>query len=107
MPRNLEDGLLRAAVDVERDERVMPLERSEHRERIRGDGSERVNDIDGELEGVKSEVNARRDDAVERLDGAFGYACCCSAAVSETSWNRRMQQVREQRTCRKPPKKRP
>ena len=69
---HLEDGLLRAAVGVERDERVMPLERGEHRERIRGDGLERVNDIDGELEGVKSEVNARRDDAVEHLEGALG-----------------------------------
>ena len=49
---HLEDRLLRAAVDSARDERVMPLERSEHRERIRGDGLERVNDIDGELECV-------------------------------------------------------
>ena len=87
MPRNLEDGLLRAAVDVERDVRVMALERGEHREcSVRGDGLERVNDIDGELEGVRSEVNARRDYAVERLDGVLGYTCCCSAAVSETSW---------------------
>ena len=40
---------------------------------LRGDGVERVDDIDGELERGEAEVDARRDDAVEHLEGARGF----------------------------------
>ena len=39
---------------------------------LRGDGVERVGYIDGELEPVDADVDARRGDEAERLEGARG-----------------------------------
>ena len=87
MPRNLEDGLLRAAVDVERGERVMQLEHCGHHERGVGDRAEMLRVLHERVEAgaersevnadvvvllEEAEVNARLDDAVVCLDGDLG-----------------------------------
>ena len=82
----LEDGLLRAAVDAERDEGVCRCacqiwnvgdqelqERGEGAVEVRhGDRMKHVDNVDGELERGEAEVNAGCDDAVVCLEGARG-----------------------------------